>query len=554
MGTKQENIHNTVEKNVDIEDIETETCLNIPLLEVGNAKDLYELAESMLATVDDNHVNVPGQQHLKFPFKVPVGLSSIRKVYRSGIGPSSSHTIGVQRLSKKYLKHYEDTYGKHITEFKLRVTLCGSLAATGEGHFTPQAVERGFGVPLSDIELHWRDDIEDDFHTNMIIYELLDKETNEIIDGPSKGYSIGGGDIVSELSRAEGSLYEDDFYACYEETTFDDIIKTCYDEGIELWEYIYEREERYRQREMKRGKEREPIQEHLRECWHVMRNSITEGAELEGKMFGFYKRKAKGLFRSYKRTKTRNILLSAAAYAALESASSQIPVVTSPTIGSCGVLPSVLFWLESEYNFEEDEIIKMMACAGLLCNIFKTCIGVSGAELGCSVEVGCAVAAASFAVSLCFYNSSIQTAVRAGVLSLESMIGLSCSPLKGYVLIPCASRNAIGACQAVTTAELAMCLPSNSQTISFETMLLAIKLVGEKMHNDIKETGRSGMNVAKMVDEEYKRKKREKRENSIALARTILKSSSPALTPDIPSKDFPIDQEQVAQTLKVIDE
>jgi L-serine dehydratase len=184
-------------------------------------------------------------------------------------------------------------------------------------------------------------------------------------------------------------------------------------------------------------------------------------------------------------------LLSAYAYATSEVNASGGTVVTAPTCGASGVLPSLLYFLRDIRKYSDERIIDGLATAGIIGNIVKHNASISGAEAGCQAEVGtaCAMAAAAYSE---LENGSIETIEYAAEIALEHHLGLTCDPILGYVQIPCIERNAVAAVRAMNAGELATLL-MNTRLISFDTVVETMKETGKDLLESYKETSIGGL-------------------------------------------------------------
>lgn len=390
-------------------------------------------------------------------------MESIREIYRTGVGPSSSHTMGPRRAAELFRE-------KNKNARSYRVTLYGSLASTGRGHLTDKAVT----AVLENTDIRWKPGEKPPLHPNGMEFEALDGEGG-VIDS-WRVYSIGGGALRSE---------EEDFVPkhLYSEDSMADILELCDRTGASFWEYVEEREER-------------DIRGFLEGVWRVMVDSVKRGLETEGVLPGGLglARKAMSVHRKAVMTGPhfkRTGLLSAYALAAAEENASGGRIVTAPTCGSCGVLPSVLYYLKGKLKPAEKEILKSLAVAGLVGALIKHNASLSGAQVGCQGEIGaaCSMAAAGAARLL---GGTVRQIEYAAEMGLEHHLGLTCDPVKGLVQIPCIERNALAACRALTCADYAL-FSDGVHRISFDEAVSVMKETGNDLPSLYRETSSGGL-------------------------------------------------------------
>ena len=395
-------------------------------------------------------------------------MESIKEIYKIGIGPSSSHTMGPKRAAERFLAR---TSG--ATSY--RVTLYGSLAATGKGHLTDKAILDVL-TPVAPTEIVWQPDVFLPFHPNAMKFESLDTEGNMIDDWVV--YSVGGGDIVEEgESRVHNHVYE--------MTHIADIQAWCEKTGHNYWEYVDQCE----------GPE---VWEYLREVWQVMKDAVERGLEAEGALPGGLgvRRKAVSYYvhaQGYTGSLKSRGLTYAYALAVSEENAAGGKIVTAPTCGSCGIVPAVLYHLHTSKGFSEERILRALATAGIFGNVVKTNASVSGAEVGCQGEVGVACAMAAAAANQLFGGSPAQIEYSAE-MGLEHHLGLTCDPVCGLVQIPCIERNAMAAARALD-ANLYSQISDGKHTVTFDRIVEVMKQTGHDLPSLYKETAQGGLAV-----------------------------------------------------------
>lgn len=398
-------------------------------------------------------------------------MESIRQLYKIGLGPSSSHTMGPRKAAGIFLAEHPDA-----AAFKVR--LYGSLAATGRGHLTDRAILDVL-EPAAPTEILWDPDTVLPFHTNAMTFTALDRDGRET-DSLTM-YSIGGGDVVREgESRTPGK-------SIYPLTKIRDIQAYCERTGKSYWEYLDEVE----------GPE---IWDYLAEVWEVMKQAVERGLEAEGVLPGGLgvRRKAVSYHvhaSGYNSSLKSRGLVYAYALAVSEENACGGKIVTAPTCGSCGIVPAVLYHLWTSKGFSEKRILRALATAGLFGNVVKYNASVSGAEVGCQGEVGVACAMAAAAASQLFGGTPAQIEYSAE-MGLEHHLGLTCDPVCGLVQIPCIERNAYAAARALD-ANLYAAFSDGRHSVDFDRIVEVMKQTGHDIPSLYKETALGGLAVVK---------------------------------------------------------
>jgi L-serine dehydratase len=397
-------------------------------------------------------------------------MESIKELYRIGIGPSSSHTMGPQAAAIQYQE-------RHPEAKAFDITLYGSLAATGKGHMTDVAILRVL-EPQGDVTIHWEPATFLPFHPNGMKFAV--RQPDGSLFDEWIVYSIGGGAITdSEMPEKDAT----DGTQLYPLNTMKEIMAWCQETGHAFWEYVEQCE----------GPE---IWEYLREIWRVMQEAVVRGINHEGILPGplglqrkapIYYTKAKG----YKAHLQSSGLVYAYALAVSEENASGGLIVTAPTCGSCGVLPAVLYHLGSNHAFSEERILHALATAGLIGNLVKHNASISGANVGCQGEVGTACAMASAAACQLF-GGSVSQIEYAAEMGLEHHLGMTCDPVCGLVQIPCIERNAFAAARALD-ANFYASLSDGQHRVSFDRIVRVMKQTGKDLPSLYKETAEGGL-------------------------------------------------------------
>ena len=392
-------------------------------------------------------------------------MKSIRDIYKIGKGPSSSHTMGPAKAMNIYVSEHPEAEAFHVVLF-------GSLADTGRGHGTDKAIEMESNKPVT-IEFNVTD--RDLPHENtMDIYSIVGGERCDKM----RVMSVGGGDI-----RIEGKG-DPTFSDVYPEKTFDAISAYCKKEGIRLSDFVYLRE----------GEEIIPF---LYDVWTVMKNAIHQGLTTSGILPGGLdvERKAQYLYNQRHIDESpitrENRIVCSYAYAVSEQNADNGTIVTAPTCGACGVLPSVLKYMQERHNFSDRQIINALAVAGLIGTLVKTNASISGAECGCQAEVGTACSMASAALGELF-EMGINQIEYAAEIAFEHHLGLTCDPICGLVQIPCIERNAVAAMRAINAVNLANFL-SGSRKISLDLVIKTMYETGKDLSHHYRETSTGGL-------------------------------------------------------------
>lgn len=399
-------------------------------------------------------------------------MESIKKIYRVGLGPSSSHTMGPRKAAEQFKNRTPQAA-------KYRVTLYGSLAATGKGHFTDKAIIDSL-API-EVELVWKPETFLPFHNNAMLFEALDINA-DVVD-KWEIYSVGGGNLADQNTHFTQEHI-------YEHNTMTEILKYIERHGLTYWEYVV-------------NHEGEDIWDFLNERWKIMQNTVEQGLQNEGVIPGglCLKRKAATYYvkaRSYKPSlQGRCFVMSYALATAEENAAGGL-IVTAPTCGSSGVLPAVLYHLKNNHEFSDKAILKAMATAALFANVIKTNASISGAEVGCQGEIGSACAMSAAAANQIF-GGSPQQIEYAAEIALEHNLGLTCDPICGLVQIPCIERNAFAALRALD-ANLYSMLSDGKHIISFDKVVDTMNLTGKDLPSLYKETAEGGLALLNLHD------------------------------------------------------
>ena len=398
-------------------------------------------------------------------------MQSLRELYKIGRGPSSSHTMGPERAMNIMRTRYPeaDAY---------RVVLYGSLALTGKGHGTDRIIQEVI-APLP-CEIEFDHDTHCDVHPNTMDVEV--KKSDKPI-ARHRIYSVGGGSIVIEgedSTERKSDARED----VYELNTYAEIAAYCHKENIRIWQYVERRE----------GRE---IFDYLAAAWEQMKRTIHEGLTTTGTLPGILgtQRRAQILYNQKhidESAQTReNRLVCSYAFATSEQNAAGGRIVVAPTCGACGVVPSVLRYMQESRGFSDEQIVRALATGGIIGNIIKTNASISGAECGCQAEIGsaCCMAAAALAE---LFEMGLDQIEYAAEVAMEHHLGLTCDPIAGLVQIPCIERNAVAAMRAINALSLANFLTS-SRKISFDLIVKTMYNTGKDLLCGYRETSSGGL-------------------------------------------------------------
>lgn len=351
-------------------------------------------------------------------------MKSIKELYRIGTGPSSSHTMGPRKAAEMFLT-------RHPEAASFKVTLYGSLAATGKGHMTDVAIIDTL-EPTAPVDL---------------------KQAS--IESPEV-YGMNSMTEILDWCEHTGKSYWE-------------YVKEC--EDPDIWDYLREVWNTMKE-SVQRGLEQEGV--------------LPGPLNLRRKASTYYIRAT-----GYKASLQSRGLVFAYALAVSEENASGGKIVTAPTCGSCGVMPAVLYHLAKSRDFSEMRILRALATAGLIGNIVKQNASISGAEVGCQGEVGVACAMASAAANQLFGGSPAQIEY-AAEMGLEHHLGMTCDPVCGLVQIPCIERNAYAAARALD-ANLYSSFTDGIHRVSFDKVIQVMKQTGHDLPSLYKETSEGGL-------------------------------------------------------------
>ena len=446
---------------------------------------------------------------------------SVFDIFKIGIGPSSSHTMGPMNAARSFVEQLEQM-GVLETVAQVSAQLYGSLALTGRGHCTDRAVLLGLEGHRPDtidpgtieptlqrirhtqrIRLGGKHEIAFDEPLNLLFHgdQVLPAHSNGMrftahdagrnVLARQEYYSIGGGFVVQADSVARTDLTRPQ--APYEFGTAAQLLEQGKLTGLEIHELMWARERVWRSRE--------DIRTGLLRIWRVMRDCVQRGFEASGLLPGVLevRRRAPKLHRMLLSGDPKSPMhaldwVTAFALAVNEENAAGGQVVTAPTNGAAGIVPAVLhYYARFEAGANDDGVIRFLLTAAAIGMLYKKNASISGAEMGCQGEVGvaCSMAAAGLVSALNGTNEQIENAAEIG---MEHNLGLTCDPVAGLVQIPCIERNAMGSVKAINAARLAM-RGDGTHKVSLDQVIATMRQTGHDMSVIYKETSQGGLAV-----------------------------------------------------------
>ncbi|MDD7916392.1 L-serine ammonia-lyase [Actinomycetospora callitridis] len=444
---------------------------------------------------------------------------SVFDLFKVGIGPSSSHTVGPMRAAFLFVSRLHDT-GLLERVATVRCELFGSLGATGHGHGSVPAVVLGLSgqqphlvdpveaepivaavrsggrialggkhtVAFSvddDVVLHRRGRLS--FHSNGMVFLALDAEGRPV--DRREYYSVGGGFVLDEDETGEPVLREDPTPVPHPFDSGDQLVARAREHGLRISDVMLANEAVWRpEQETRAG---------LLHLWSVMRECVERGTTTGGVLPGGLRvrRRAPELRRHLDaETDAAEPMDRVTLYALAvnEENAAGGRVVTAPTNGAAGIVPAVLHHAANTVRgFDDDAVVRFLLTAAAIGLLFKRNASISGAEVGCQGEVGsaCSMAAAGFAELLGCSPEQVENAAEIGI---EHNLGLTCDPVGGLVQIPCIERNAVASVKAITAARMAR-RGDGVHHVSLDKAIKTMRETGADMSVKYKETARGGL-------------------------------------------------------------
>jgi L-serine dehydratase len=447
---------------------------------------------------------------------------SVFDLFKVGIGPSSSHTVGPMRAACSFAARLGDE-GLLARVTAVRCELFGSLGATGHGHGSVKAVVLGlegeqpdlvdpvaaeprvtavraegklwlmgehpiaFSVD-DDVVLHRRKRLE--FHSNGMLFRALDADGNEL--SRREYYSVGGGFVLDQDDAGHPVIVEDRTAVLYPFSTGGELLAWTRETGMRISDVMLANEVSWRSETQ--------IRDGLLHIWSVMQECVERGTRATGVLPGGLKvrRRAAALREQLDATRDEADPLRAMEWVTLyalavnEENAAGGRVVTAPTNGAAGIVPAVLhYYRDFVDSYSEDGVVRFLLAAGAIGLLFKENASISGAEVGCQGEVGsaCSMAAAGLAEVLGGTPEQVENAAEIGI---EHNLGLTCDPVGGLVQIPCIERNAVASVKAITAARMAI-RGDGRHHVPLDKAIKTMRETGADMKDKYKETARGGL-------------------------------------------------------------
>jgi L-serine dehydratase len=447
---------------------------------------------------------------------------SVFDLFKVGIGPSSSHTVGPMRAAATFAGRLRSD-GLLARTAGVRCELFGSLGATGHGHGSVKAVVLGLEGQLpdrvdpvaaeprvaavrsegklllagehpiafdldDDVVLHRRKRLP--FHTNGMVFRALDADGAELTR--REYYSVGGGFVLDEDEAGRPALVEDPTPVRYPFRTGEELLAHTRETGLSISDVMLANELSWRsEAEVRAG---------LLHIWAVMQECVERGTRTPGVLPGGLKvrRRAATLRAQLEAGQDQTDPLRAMDWVTLyalavnEENAAGGRVVTAPTNGAAGIVPAVLhYYRDFVPSYSEDGVVRFLLTAAAIGLLFKENASISGAEVGCQGEVGsaCSMAAGALAEVIGGTPEQVENAAEIGI---EHNLGLTCDPVGGLVQIPCIERNAVGSVKAITAARMAV-RGDGRHHVSLDKAIKTMRETGADMKDKYKETARGGL-------------------------------------------------------------
>lgn len=446
-------------------------------------------------------------------------------LFKIGIGPSSSHTVGPMSAAARFAAGLKHDGLLDATE-RVRVELYGSLGATGKGHGSDKAVMLGLEgeqpeqvdttriperlaairesgtlrllseKPIRFVEKEHLAMIRKplDFHPNGMVFRAFDAAGLQIRS--REYYSVGGGFVVDEQAAGTDRIVEDRTPLPYPFRTARELLALCGQHGLSISQLMLANEAAWRPEAETRAR--------LLQIWQVMQDCVSAGCRTEGILPGGLKveRRAAKLYRQLSANPeanlrdTLNVLdwVNLYALAVNEENAAGGRVVTAPTNGAAGIIPALLhYYVRFVPGANEDGVVRFLLTAAAIGILYKENASISGAEVGCQGEVG--VACSMGAGALCeVLGGTPHQVENAAEIGMEHNLGLTCDPVGGLVQVPCIERNAMGSVKAINAARMAL-RGDGSHFISLDKVIRTMRQTGADMQSKYKETARGGLAV-----------------------------------------------------------
>jgi L-serine dehydratase len=452
---------------------------------------------------------------------------SVFDLFKIGIGPSSSHTVGPMRAAARFCERWLVEPGILDRVQRVRCELFGSLALTGRGHGTDKAI-------LCGLEGEWPDKIDPDsipsrlkriraekkirllgrheipfdektdlvfnkrqklpYHSNGMRFSAFGD--NDELLATRDYYSVGGGFVVNQDEAAEDRIVADTTPLPYPFLSGEQLLKYCEESGKSIAGVMMENEKSWRSEA--------DIRSGLLTIWRAMQACVARGIRESGTLPGglHVKRRAPEMYKELRdrpEAALRDPLtildwVNLYALAVNEENAAGGRVVTAPTNGAAGIVPAVMHYYERFCpKAGDDGIIEFLLTAGAIGILYKENASISGAEVGCQGEVGVACSMAAGALTAAI-GGSIYQVENAAEIGMEHNLGLTCDPIGGLVQIPCIERNAMGAVKAINAQRMAS-RSDGKHRVSLDKVIKTMRDTGRDMKDKYKETSRGGLAV-----------------------------------------------------------
>jgi len=449
---------------------------------------------------------------------------SVFDLFKIGIGPSSSHTIGPMIAARKFILSIEESNQlKRVTRIKSE--MYGSLGATGRAHGTPKAIILGLEgeqpekvdatlitkriekiysagrINLlgkytinynrkTDLKLYRKKSLP--FHPNGMIFSAFDESGKELVQ--KTYYSVGGGFVVDDSNENENYIAEDQTEITYPYDTAVELLEYCKTKSLKISDVMMENESAWRPENK--------IREGLLSLWSVMQECVNNGIANKGVLPGGLnvQRRSNKLHEQLKKKSDKEpddplaILdwVTLYALATNEENAGGGRVVTAPTNGAAGIIPAVLhYYMHFIPKADDDGVVRFLLTAAAIGILYKKNASISGAEVGCQGEVGSACSMAAGALTEVLGGTPTQVE-NAAEIAMEHNLGLTCDPIGGLVQIPCIERNATASVKAIHAARIAL-QGDGTHFVSLDKVIETMRKTGEDMHLRYKETSRGGL-------------------------------------------------------------
>ena len=450
---------------------------------------------------------------------------SVFDLFKIGIGPSSSHTVGPMRAAAMFVAELADVIDAGRLA-RVQVELYGSLGATGKGHGSDKAVMLGLAgeapeavdtatiparleqiratgrLPLAgghelafdvehDLVFHRHEALP--YHPNGLIFSAFDAAGGLLLQRTY--YSVGGGFVVNEAAAGADRIVEDETPLQYPFTTGAKLLGHCAESGLPISQVMLANERAWRNEV--------EIRDGLLHIWSVMQGCVNRGCHTEGILPGGLKikRRAARLYQQLSNeVELDKVPLGAMdwvnlfALAVNEENAAGGRVVTAPTNGAAGIIPAVMhYYSRFSPGSSDDGIVRFLLTAGAIGVLYTENASISGAEVGCQGEVGsaCSMAAAGLTEVLGGTPEQVENAAE---IAMEHNLGLTCDPVGGLVQVPCIERNAMGAVKAINASRMAL-RGDGKHFVSLDKVIRTMRETGADMKTKYKETARGGLAV-----------------------------------------------------------